>query len=53
MPNTLYLLDAMALAYRAHFIFINRPLMNSKGQNTSATYGFTSALLKLIEDHQI
>ncbi|MCZ6704364.1 MAG: DNA polymerase I, partial [Bacteroidetes bacterium] len=52
-PRTLYLLDAMALAYRAHFIFINRPLINSKGQNTSATYGFVSALLKLIEDHSI
>lgn len=51
--KTLYLLDAMALAYRAHFIFINRPLMNSKGFNTSATYGFTSALVKLIEDHGI
>jgi len=49
----LYLLDAMALAYRAHFIFISRPLMNSKGQNTSAAYGFTAALLKLIEDHKI
>lgn len=52
-PKRLYLLDAMALAYRAHFIFISRPLINSKGQNTSAAYGFTSALLKLIEDHQI
>ena len=49
--KTLYLLDAMALAYRAHFIFISRPLMNSKGQNTSAAYGFTTALLKLIDEH--
>jgi len=47
----LYLLDAMALAYRAHFIFINRPLINSKGQNTSAAYGFTTALIKLVRDH--
>jgi DNA polymerase-1 len=46
----LYLLDAMALAYRSHYVFINRPLVNSKGQNTSATYGFVAALLKLIED---
>ena len=53
MAKRLYLLDAMALAYRSHFIFISRPLINSKGQNTSATYGFTSALLKLIEDHNI
>ncbi len=47
----LYLLDAMALAYRSHFIFINRPLVNSKGENTSAAYGFTTALLKLMKDH--
>jgi len=47
----LYLIDAMALAYRSHFIFISRPLINSKGQNTSASYGFTHALLKLIEEH--
>lgn len=54
MPNgkpTLYLLDAMALAYRAHFIFISRPLINRKGFNTSAAYGFVSALAKLVEDH--
>lgn len=49
----LYLLDAMALAYRAHFIFINRPLINAKGINTSAAYGFTGALINLIEEHQI
>lgn len=47
----LYLVDAMALAYRSHFVFISRPLINSKGQNTSASYGFTTALMKLIEDH--
>ena len=51
--SPLYLLDAMALAYRAHFAFIGRPLMNSRGQNTSAAYGFTNTLLKLIEDHGI
>ncbi len=49
----LYLIDAMALAYRSHFIFISRPLINSKGQNTSASYGFTNALLKLIEEHEM
>ncbi len=49
----LYLIDAMALAYRSHFIFISRPLINSKGQNTSAAFGFTNALLKLIEEHDM
>lgn len=47
----LYIIDAMALAYRAHFIFISRPLINSKGHNTSAAFGFTNGLIKLIEDH--
>ncbi len=51
--RALYLIDAMSLAYRAHYIFIGRPLINSKGQNTSAAYGFTNSLLKLIEDHSI
>ena len=51
--RTLYLIDAMALAYRSHYIFISRPLFNSKGLNTSATYGFTNSLLKLIEKHDM
>jgi len=51
--RTLYLVDAMSLAYRAHYIFISRPLINSKGQNTSAAYGFTNSLLKLINDQGI
>lgn len=48
----LYLCDAMALAYRAHFAFIQRPLINKKGQDTSAIYGFTNSLIKLLEDEQ-
>lgn len=51
--KVLYLIDAMALAYRAHFVFISRPLINAKGQNTSAAYGFTAALLRLIEEQDI
>ncbi len=39
----------MAIAYKAYFAFINRPLRNSKGQNTSAVYGFFTSLLKIIE----
>ncbi len=46
----LFLADAMALAYRAHYAFINRPLFNSRGMNTSAVFGFTRYLLKLLED---
>ena len=40
----LFLLDGHALVYRAHFAFINRPLINSKGFNTSAITGFTRTL---------
>lgn len=47
----LYLLDGMALAYRAYYSFIGRPLLNSKGMNTSAVYGFTTALMKILDDH--
>jgi DNA polymerase-1 len=46
----LFLLDGMALAYRAYFTFINRPLINSKGENTSAIYGFVNTLMKILEE---
>jgi DNA polymerase I len=45
----LFLLDGMALIYRAHFAFITNPIRNSKGINTSALYGFTNTLLTIIE----
>ncbi|HEY3252115.1 MAG TPA: 5'-3' exonuclease H3TH domain-containing protein, partial [Ignavibacteria bacterium] len=52
MPKRLFLLDGMALAYRAYFSLIRTPLINSKGMNTSAIYGFINALNKLIEDEK-
>lgn len=49
MPEKkLFLLDGHALVYRAHFAFITRPLINSKGVNTSAITGFTRTLWDLI-----
>lgn len=39
----------MALIYRAHFAFIQRPIVNSKGVNTSALLGFTNTLLDILE----
>jgi DNA polymerase-1 len=39
----------MALVYRAHFAFIQNPIRNSKGVNTSALYGFINTLLTLLE----
>lgn len=46
----LFLLDGHALVYRAHFAFINRPLINSKGINTSAMMGFTRTLWDLMKN---
>ncbi|MFH0992074.1 MAG: DNA polymerase I [bacterium] len=48
----LFLFDGMALAYRAYYAFIQRPLINSKGQNTSAIYGFVSFLNRILTDEQ-
>jgi DNA polymerase-1 len=49
MPEKkLFLLDGHALVYRAHYAFINRPLINSKGVNTSAATGFTRTLWDMI-----
>ena len=44
------IIDAMAIAYKAYFAFINNPLSNSKGEPTSATYGFLLQLFKIIEE---
>jgi DNA polymerase I len=48
----LFLLDAFALIYRAHFAFINNPRINSKGLNTSAIFGFVNALNEVIRKEQ-
>jgi DNA polymerase-1 len=47
--NRLFLLDGMALIYRAHFALIQAPIRNSKGVNTSALYGFINTLLAILE----
>lgn len=48
----LFLLDAFALIYRAYFAFAKNPRVNSKGQNTSAAFGFTNALIDVIKTEQ-
>ena len=52
MVKKLFLLDGMALVYRAHFAFISRPILTSKGVNTSALYGFTQTLLDILKNQQ-
>jgi len=43
-----FLFDAYALIFRAYYAFINRPMVNSKGVNTSAIYGFTTTLADIL-----
>jgi DNA polymerase-1 len=50
--NRLFLLDGHALVYRAHYAFIARPLINSKGWNTSAIAGFVRTLWDLIKSQR-
>jgi DNA polymerase I len=53
MPSkSLYLLDGMALVYRAHFAFVTRPIVNSKGLVTSAIFGFTNTLLDILQNRK-
>ncbi len=42
-------MDGNALAYRSYFAFIRNPLINSKGRNTSAVYGFTMAIRRIVD----
>lgn len=49
MPR-LVVLDALGLAYRAYYAFIGRPLRNSRGENTSAIFGFGNMALRFRRD---
>ena len=46
----LFIIDGMALIYRAHFAMIKNPLTTKNGQHTSAIYGFANSIFKLIRD---
>ena len=48
MEKKLFLLDAMALIYRAYYALIRSPIITSKGKNTNAQFGFTNTLFDLI-----
>jgi DNA polymerase-1 len=52
MAKKLFLLDGMALVYRAHFALIARPIFTSKGVNSSALYGFTQTVLDILSKQQ-
>ncbi|HEY4061878.1 MAG TPA: DNA polymerase I [Puia sp.] len=46
----LFLLDAMALIFRAYYALINSPRITTRGRNTNAQFGFTNALVDLINN---
>jgi len=48
MPKKLFLLDALALIYRAYYALIRTPRITSTGINTNAQFGFTNTLLDII-----
>lgn len=52
MAKKLFLLDGMALVYRAHFALVGRPIFTSKGVNSSALFVFTNTLLDILQNQQ-
>jgi DNA polymerase-1 len=52
MEKKLFLLDAMALVFRAYYALIRNPRLTSKGKNTNAQFGFTNTLIELINNQK-
>lgn len=50
--HRIFLLDGMALVYRAHFAFAARPILTSDGRNSSALFGFVNTLIDLMRTGQ-
>ena len=46
----LFIIDGYAILYRAHYALIHNPLITSYGFHTSALFGFTNQLIKIIKD---
>jgi DNA polymerase-1 len=52
MEKKLFLIDGMAIVFRAYFGFIRNPRITSKGENVSAVFGFINTLLDLINTYE-
>ena len=52
MKKKLFLLDAMALIFRAYYALIRNPRFTAKGRNTNAQFGFTNTLVDLINNQK-
>lgn len=51
-PKKLFLLDALALVFRAYYALIRNPRITSTGKNTNAQFGFTNTLVELINNQK-
>ena len=52
MTKKLFLLDSMALIFRAYYAMIRSPRMTSTGLNTSAIFGFTNTLYEVLKNEK-
>ncbi len=52
MDKRLFLLDAMALIFRAYYALIRNPRITSKGKNTNAQFGFTNTIIELLNNQK-
>ena len=52
MTKKLFLLDALALVFRAYYALIRSPRITSGGRNTNAQFGFTNTLVDLINNQK-
>src|SRR5215207_11695568 len=52
MSKKVFLLDALALVFRAYYALIRNPRFTSKGRNTNAQFGFTNTLVDLINNQK-
>ncbi len=49
MKERLFLLDAYALIFKSYYAFLQRPMRNAEGMNTSAVFGFTKFLRDILK----
>ena len=50
MSRELYLIDGYSVIYRGYFAFLNRPLLNPMGKNSSSVFVFFRTLFQLVRD---
>ena len=49
MEKNIYLIDGHALIFKMYYAFLRRPMINSKGEDTSILFGVTKYILDMIE----